>query len=678
MAFLIPENIPSRGDVHPQLRSVATTLRDTVDDEVTVWLEEGEDRQFLLVLDPAAGIILIDAPPTDLRRRRGALFQAPDSPFLQHSVRLREQELSQKIQIETRLAHMPTTVALAFPGLQADEARHMIVGNAPILDEFDFGDRRLRRALARVLGQEELGSLGEVEERAVRGVINPEIIISGKAFEESPGQLVFRPPDIGAEDVIRVLDRQQEALARHLGTGYRVIRGVAGSGKTLVLMFRARFLAENFPQWRILVTCYNRVLARALEEQLNDMPNVAVHTIDSVAWQVAGKSKQVDNQSGWDELRERALERITNGVVAEPYDVVLVDEAQDFDTTQLQIAFGMLKPGSDGFVVALDNAQNIYRKRSRWNPPGMTAQGRTTLMRTNYRNTKEILEFAFSFLTGGRRVSADEVTSEDPDVIVPPEATSRRGPAPRLLSCRGRDDEVSAIADAVIELNRQGVPWGSIAVIFGAPQWQTALYFEFKARGIPYHWVSKNMSSKDQIMRVGNVVRSSTVQSLKGLEFSRVFVCGANQFQTEDNDVEAVKRLLYVAMTRAVDELTITVSGDGPITAALQAAATTLRRLGPTVGLTQHATSTRTQSRTVCDAPGCSRAVSSGRLCDQHPPPRTGPDRETRGIGTAQVIEVAARSRAVKDGRQECPQCKEDYPARWERCGHCNAPNPHA
>jgi superfamily I DNA and RNA helicase len=35
------------------------------------------------------------------------------------------------------------------------------------------------------------------------------------------------------------MDMEQEKLARNLGEGHRIIHGVAGSGKTLILAYRA-------------------------------------------------------------------------------------------------------------------------------------------------------------------------------------------------------------------------------------------------------------------------------------------------------------------------------------------------------------------------------------------------------------------------------------------------------
>ena len=62
MAFLIPENIPSRSDLPDRLQEVARAFRDHAGDEVTVWLETVEGQAHLLVLDPMIGVFLIGVP----------------------------------------------------------------------------------------------------------------------------------------------------------------------------------------------------------------------------------------------------------------------------------------------------------------------------------------------------------------------------------------------------------------------------------------------------------------------------------------------------------------------------------------------------------------------------------------------------------------------------------------
>lgn len=574
MAFLIPESIASRSDVSGVLQSIAKAFRDDVPDDVTVWLDREGDagEQYLTVLDPTIGIALIYAPPITARDMTGGLFRRREvRAELPGEILERARSVRSNVSDTSSLpSDLPAVALVAVPAASERSLERLGLDRASTLIDADFRPGALRPALARALAGERPRSLTDSEERAARAVLKPEIVISGSLddiAEGSEDQLVFRPPE-GEEDVIRVLDRQQERLAHHLGEGYRVIRGVAGSGKTLILTFRAKWYAENFPNRKVLLTCFNVPLMKALEAQLNGSTSVTVKTIDSVAYETRGRSVQ---NGDWTAAREEATAKLRAD--GGKYDVVLVDEAQDLDVAGLDLAYAALKKGRDDFVVALDGAQNVYRKSARWNPPSQTARGRSTILRLNYRNTKEILEFAHRFI-GGTSEMPTESLLEDPTVIVPPEATSRRGPKPAVILCRDATHEVEATLNAIEAAHDAGARWGDMAVLYGTQRpFQTKLYFEARDRGIPYFWVSMNHHTKKQVIEAGDVVRCATMQGLKGLEFSRVFMCGVNDiYDPGGTDDHTVRRIAYVAMTRAMDELTITVSGNGPIGTAIQAA----------------------------------------------------------------------------------------------------------
>src|SRR3989338_8050852 len=94
----------------------------------------------------------------------------------------------------------------------------------------------------------------------VRWHLFPEIRVSQGTFDlGSPSA----PKVETVPDIVRVMDLQQEQLARSMGEGHRVIHGVAGSGKTLILGFRAEHLAKACSR-PILVLCYNKALAAKL------------------------------------------------------------------------------------------------------------------------------------------------------------------------------------------------------------------------------------------------------------------------------------------------------------------------------------------------------------------------------------------------------------------------------
>ena len=71
----------------------------------------------------------------------------------------------------------------------------------------------------------------------VRWHLFPEIRVSQGTFDlGSPSA----PKVETVPDIVRVMDLQQEQLARSMGEGHRVIHGVAGSGKTMILGYRAQ------------------------------------------------------------------------------------------------------------------------------------------------------------------------------------------------------------------------------------------------------------------------------------------------------------------------------------------------------------------------------------------------------------------------------------------------------
>ena len=603
MAFLIPENIPSRSGVPDRLRHVARALRDFTPDEATAWLrEDGDDPPHLLVLDPGAGIALIEAPPIRTASRRPKWF----SRYLDEEdiLRIRDDIAELVVDLRSRIDRapvrsLPVSHVVAAPdrdepveGFQPGENRALLLGS-------DMTEAGMHAALRRILGATTEDPLSEQEENRVRAEINPRVVIDPKVIGPEPasGQTLplFQEPELAPEDVIRVMDRRQERLAEHMGWGYRMLRGVAGSGKTLVLTHRARFLHDTFPTFRILVLCYNRLLSNALRRMVDRSDRMTVTNIDRLAFSLA-RGRTAGGKLDFEAQRRRAVEAAKRLPDSRRYDIVLVDEAQDFDDTGLDLAYAMLKksrqnlrPAGLGLrsynaghlVLALDSAQNLYRRSMTWNPPDLTARGRTTVFRRNYRNTRQILDFAWNFLAGSRKLPS--VTRPDDEALVLPEASYRHGPVPGVLECGSLRDEARAIASEIERILSSGVDVKDIAVMYGHRDLQDELWNECRRRGLPYFHIQHKdpkgaEDRRDTAMTIRNKIRVSTIHGLKGLEFSRILIGGVNQAYAHDvpkeDQTEAVKRLVYVGMTRAMDELVVTYSGAGDIGHALRDAGT--------------------------------------------------------------------------------------------------------
>lgn len=600
MAFLIPQNIPSRAGVPDRLRHVARALRDLMPEETTAWLRENEDTPpYLLMLDPGAGIALIEAPSIRKAARRPRWF----SRFLEDEdiLRIRNDIAAQAENLRSRIDRslvrsLPVRHVMAAPdhdepveGFAPGENQALLLGR-------DMTETRLLPAIRRILGAEIAGPLSEQEENRVRAEINPRVRIDpgviGPESESGKTLPLFQEPEVAPEDIIRVMDREQERLAEHMGWGYRMLRGVAGSGKTLVLTHRARYLHDTLPNCRVLVLCFNRLLANALKLMVNPGDRLTVTNIDRLAFKLV-KGKGGSGSPDFTNIRQRAVAAANRLPDGRLYDVVLIDEAQDLDHAALDLAYAMLKRSrrdlkatalglgsynAGHLVLALDSAQTLYGRRSMtWNPPGINARGRTAIFRRNYRNTRQILSFAWSFLDGSP-AGHPESRPADEDLVVP-EAAYRDGPFPKVLECGSLREEARTIADEVGRLVESGVEVKDIAVMYGHKDLQRDLYERCRRRGLPYFHVQHRgrngiQENRDKAMRVRDKIRVSTIHGLKGLEFSRIVIGGVNQAYVHDvpdeEQTDAAKRLLYVGMTRAMDELVITYSGKGEIGPALR------------------------------------------------------------------------------------------------------------
>jgi len=161
-------------------------------------------------------------------------------------------------------------------------------------------------------------------------------------------------------DLMQVMDLQQEQIARTLGEGHRVIHGAAGSGRTMILIFRAQFLAAAArPDQPVLVLCFNRTLADRIDAQLFQRgvdERVQVRTfhswcsdiVNSYQLKVPQVADSAERYQVLVQTVERALE--TGLVPGGQYTALLVDEAHDFEDAWLRMAGRLVNPTTNSLL----------------------------------------------------------------------------------------------------------------------------------------------------------------------------------------------------------------------------------------------------------------------------------------------------------------------------------------
>ena len=394
----------------------------------------------------------------------------------------------------------------------------------------------------------------------------------------SQGQLDLEGDDNNYEmtldsipDLVRVMDVQQEQLARSLGEGHRVIHGAAGSGKTMILGYRAIHLARILSK-PILVLCYNKALAAYLngvieEKGLSEkvlVRNFHVWCFDQL------RLYGVEKPAGEGEefilaLVNKVIESVDKGKIPRAqYGAVLIDEGHDFEPEWFKLVTQMIDPETNSLLVLYDDAQSIYgekdRKQFSFKSVGIQAQGRTTILKLNYRNTTEVLDAAYEF---AREVLTPEEADEDGVPIIKPETAGRHGPRPELIQLSSENDEVNYICGKVNKLLSEGMSPNNIAVLYRSYRMGKRMADAFDKNDIPYEWKSSKINTRTQ-SETGNV-KLLTLHGSKGLEFPLVFIPGLGHMPGDyDPDNEA--RLLYVGMTRAMQQLILTSHAESEFT----------------------------------------------------------------------------------------------------------------
>lgn len=375
-------------------------------------------------------------------------------------------------------------------------------------------------------------------------------------------------------EIVRVMDIQQEQLAKSLGSGHRVIHGVAGSGKTLILGYRCLHLSRATHK-PILVLCFNIALAARLRGFIDEKgiaDKVQVHHFHEWCGRQL-KTYNVDTLAGDRPVYERQVETVINAVEnghipRAQYGALMIDEGHDFEQEWLQLVVQMIDPDSDSLLLLYDDAQSIYHKKTLKFPlssAGVQARGRTTILKLNYRNTREILTFAYEF---ARDFLTAQDTDEDHVPLIVPEVTGANGPAPIFKQFHSARDEVQYIARCVQKWHQQGRPLNSIAVVY-AHNWQgEQIQGALKASGIPNTCLKSSAQKKAYDPGEDKLVLLSR-QSSKGLEFETVILAGVGALKDDEDNLPQETRLLYVGMTRARQQLLVTGSGDNWYTGRL-------------------------------------------------------------------------------------------------------------
>lgn len=289
------------------------------------------------------------------------------------------------------------------------------------------------------------------------------------------------------------------------------VSGSAGTGKTIVALHRAVFLARANPDTRVLLTTFSDTLANALRTQLKRLVSV-------------------------------------------------VDEAQDISIAHLRFFAALGADRPNALFFAGDLGQRIFQQPFSWKALGVDIRGRSRTLRVNYRTSHQIRMQADRLL--GPQVSdTDGNTDERGDTI-----SVFNGSPPEIRVLTSEQEETKTVSAWISERMKAGVAAHECGVFVRSAAELDRAHAAVKETGIPFKVLDEHVET------TSGHVSISTMHLAKGLEFRAVVVMACDdeviplqeRIETvgDDADLQEVydteRHLLYVACTRARDYLLVT------------------------------------------------------------------------------------------------------------------------
>ena len=472
-----------------------------------------------------------------------------------------------------------------------------------------------------------------------REVLQPAVARPGRTV--APNKLGAKIDEVAA-GYKSLSDEQQRLSETDFTTGPRLVRGVAGSGKTIVLANNlARRIARSESRTasllideatrrppRFLALCYNRTLAPLLQSRIQaayaarmgGVPDTETLRVRHYHGLLSGLVRaglltgppfdrnaevQARQTRSWLDQLDHLQRTEPDRLARERFEAIYIDEAQDLEPDEFRLLAKLTQPREadsaaadpadatdtlPSLAIFYDEAQNLYaRPRPTWSDLGINVVGRTSVMTTCYRNSRQIVEPAFNVLNGSyaktraagaiaafadrqtlRSRGLIEELDSDPRVRV--RFTDRdTGAAIRVTRQPSPAAETDYLVDRIRHLLiEQQVRPHDLLVL--APnkyviERVAARLVNLDLPDIGYRIASAE-HHKDQLVAVTGFFSLCTVHSAKGYDAPVVIVAAADRFRTDTK----ARAAFYVACTRAQQYLEVTTaSSTAPLVDELEA-----------------------------------------------------------------------------------------------------------
>lgn len=358
------------------------------------------------------------------------------------------------------------------------------------------------------------------------------------------------------KDEIVFFDQKQLSILNGYTGGFRIIRGVAGTGKTVILTNFVSTRLKEYPDEKFLILCFNKKLANDLKSSFSkyQKQNIEIYSVfeflkiinfdfEKVGitkeTSIAEEYKIFETTKALKEFREKLRAYLKTN----PIDYFLADETQDLPAGFVRMIYEEIKD----IILFIDEAQRFYSytmkniadvfKHPKFKEK-ISMRGRVKNLKNVYRTPSNIAKCAFEILTLDKSINDYYKKSY-------------------YLKNNFLDDVNFILEDGKIEINDFDEFEKLKKLIDSLNDKEENIILTYtKSARYAIEKIVENSTKKN--------IKVMTIQSVKGLEAQNIIIHNFGKFLINNSlkEKDIFYRQIYVLLTRAQNRVFLSISNE--------------------------------------------------------------------------------------------------------------------
>lgn len=381
-----------------------------------------------------------------------------------------------------------------------------------------------------------------------------------------------------------VLEENQIVDVISIKYGNTLFEGGSGTGKSTIMLSRAIKLARVYPHHKFLILTESKQVCNELREKCSllykNNNNLEIHTLHTFVLKLAKRFNLVLDYN----MLKKDYDKTFNNLIKQAQNIIktknmfkgiFIDEGECFSSYNLNFIREFLYKTKYIFNIFTCNCSNISNNLNifKYNLYDIEFKEKI-ILNTNYRQTKELLDFVNNFSNNSNEyiLSLRESNINNKFYISKPLREGNKNVD--IIKVSDLYEQISSLLWEIDYLvNKKGLDYGDIGIIYPYNKKKLkngkTIYFQYMLKKaleeseIPYIYADDNLTNISK--KIG--VTMSNIYTIKGLEYKAIIVCELEMLYNHKimdthqdyqiNDFVGDLNKVYSAINRASDYLSI-------------------------------------------------------------------------------------------------------------------------